>query len=472
MPHHDLVIIGSGSGNSLVTPDLEHLDIAIIEGGPVFGGTCLNVGCIPTKMFVLPADRARDAATSAHLGVRTRFDGADWPAIRDRIFGRIDPIAAAGEAYRRDGERTTLYRGHARLTGERRLVVDLPEGPVEVTADRVVIAAGAHPLIPTAIAESGVAVHTSDTIMRIDDLPQRLLVVGGGFVAAELAHVFASLGTRVTVAVRGEGMLTHLDEAIRTPFAQAAAAQWDVRTRTTVATLEQGEAIRVTFTDGTELEVDEVLVATGRAPSTEHLGCEAAGVDLHPDGRVVVDVHGRTSADGVWALGDVSSPYMLKHVANQEARVVAHNLAHPEDLRAFMHRAVPSAVFTHPQVATVGMTQSEARAAGHDVCVHVQDYGSTAYGWALDDTTSRCVLVGDASTGELLGAHLVGPEASTLIQPLIQAMSLGTPLAEVARGQYWIHPALTEVVENAVIGLLDLMPDTPPHITESTDTPG
>lgn len=245
-----------------------------------------------------------------------------------------------------------------------------------------------------------------------------------------------------------------------------------MRTRTTVATLEQGEAIRVTFTDGTELEVDEVLVATGRAPSTEHLGCEAAGVDLHPDGRVVVDVHGRTSADGVWALGDVSSPYMLKHVANQEARVVAHNLAHPEDLRAFMHRAVPSAVFTHPQVATVGMTQSEARAAGHDVCVHVQDYGSTAYGWALDDTTSRCVLVGDASTGELLGAHLVGPEASTLIQPLIQAMSLGTPLAEVARGQYWIHPALTEVVENAVIGLLDLMPDTPPHITESTDTPG
>ena len=219
------------------------------------------------------------------------------------------------------------------------------------------------------------------------------------------------------------------------------------------------------------MRADEVLVATGRAPSTPGLDCDRAGIEVGDDGSVVVDEFGRTSVEGVWALGDVSSPYMLKHVANHEARVVAHNLAHPEDLLPFDHDAVPAAVFSHPQIASVGLTSEQARAAGHDVCTHVQEYGSTAYGWAMEDTSSRCVLVGDRSTSSLLGAHLIGPEASVLIQPLIQAMALGTPLVDVARGQYWIHPALTEVVENALLGLLEHM-RVAETVTESTGTPG
>ena len=472
MPHHDLVIIGSGSGNSLVTPDLEHLDIAIVEGGDWFGGTCLNVGCIPTKMFVVPADRAHDAAHNDRLGIETRFEGADWPAIRDRVFGRIDPIAASGESYRRDGDRTTLYRGHARFVGPRTLSVSLAEGEVEVTADRVVIATGSHPTVPDVFAESDVTVHTSDTIMRLPELPGRLLVVGGGFIACEMAHVFAGYGSAVTLAIRGGQLLGGEDVVVRDVVTRSLGQRCDLRTAVTVTDLSQGEhGIDVRFSDGSEIVVDEVLVATGRVPSTERLGCDEGGIALRPDGRVVVDEHGRTSAEGVWALGDVSSPYMLKHVANHEARVVAHNLAHPDEMQVFNHRAVPSAVFTHPQVASVGMTADEARDAGHDVVVTVQEYGSTAYGWAMEDTESRCVLVGDRSTGDLLGAHIVGPQAATLIQPLVQAMSLDTSLDELARAQYWIHPALTEVVENAVLGLLGHM-SAPPEITESTQTPG
>ena len=414
MPHHDIVIIGSGSGNSLVTPELADADIAIIEGAPWFGGTCLNVGCIPTKMFVLPADRAIDAQTGERLGVRTRFDGADWPAIRDRVFGRIDPIAASGEAYRRDGEHTTLYRGHARFVGPRRLVVDLPEGAVEVTADQVVIAAGSHAFVPPEIAQSDVETHTSDTIMRLEELPERLLVVGGGYIALEMAHVFEAFGSAVTLAVRGEDLLREADDVVRAVVTAAARERYDVRT-----------GVSVTAT-----------------------------------------------AEGVWALGDVSSPYMLKHVANHEARVVAHNLAHPEDLHCFIHDAVPYAVFTHPQVASVGMTTQEARDAGHDVVVKVQEYGSTAYGWALEDRTSRCVLVGDRRTGALLGGHVVGPQASSLIQPVVQTLALGSSLLDLARGQYWIHPALTEVVENAALGLLETMQTEDPESIASAQTPG
>ncbi|GAA1249707.1 mycothione reductase [Janibacter melonis] len=473
MPHHDIVIIGSGSGNSLVTPELADADIAIIEGAPWFGGTCLNVGCIPTKMFVLPADRAIDAQTGERLGVRTRFDGADWPAIRDRVFGRIDPIAAAGEAYRRDGERTTLYRGHARFVGPRRLVVDLPEGAVEVTADQVVIAAGSHAFVPPEIAQSDVETHTSDTIMRLEELPERLLVVGGGYIALEMAHVFEAFGSAVTLAVRGEDLLREADDVVRAVVTAAARERYDVRTGVSVTALRrEDDGIHATLTDGAEVVVDEVLVATGRRPSTDDLGVELAGVDLRQDGRVVVDEHGRTTAEGVWALGDVSSPYMLKHVANHEARVVAHNLAHPEDLHCFIHDAVPYAVFTHPQVASVGMTTQEARDAGHDVVVKVQEYGSTAYGWALEDRTSRCVLVGDRRTGALLGGHVVGPQASSLIQPVVQTLALGSSLLDLARGQYWIHPALTEVVENAALGLLETMQTEDPESIASAQTPG
>lgn len=455
----DIAVIGSGSGNSLVTEELRDRRFAIIEGGDVFGGTCLNVGCIPTKMYVRVAEIATTVRESAPLGVDATLDRVRFADVRDRVFGRIDPIAAAGEDYRRDGEQIELLRGHARFTGPRTLEVDLHAGGTQqVRADQVVIAAGSQAIIPahlSAAAErEGITLHTSDTVMRLPELPARMLVVGGGYIAAEMAHTFSAFGTRVTVANRGPKLLRHLDEELVTAFNDRAREQWDVRTDVTVTDLRRGVGgVTATLADGSEVVVDVVLVATGRRPSTEGLGLDAADVALREDGRVAVDAHGRTTADGVWALGDVSSPFQLKHVANQEARVVAHNLAHPEELRSFAHDVVPAAVFTHPQIATVGLTEAEARAAGHDVTAYTQRYGDTAYGWALEDTTSLCKVVADRLSGRLLGGHLIGPEASTLIQPIIQAMSADQPVAEVAGGQYWIHPALTEVVENALLGL-------------------
>jgi mycothione reductase len=205
---------------------------------------------------------------------------------------------------------------------------------------------------------------------------------------------------------------------------------------------------------------DRLLVATGRRPNTDRLGLEAAGVELTEDGRVVVDEFQRTTAPGVWALGDASSADQLKHVANQDARIVAHNLRHPDALRVSNHEHIPSAVFSEPQLATVGLTETQAREQGLDVATATQTYGSTAYGWAMEDTTSVIKLVAERGTGRLLGAHLMGPQASNLIQPLTQAMVFGQRVDELARAQYWIHPALIEVVENALLQL-DLQPSTP-----------
>jgi mycothione reductase len=454
--HHDLVVIGTGSGNSIVDHRFAHLDVAIVEHG-VFGGTCLNVGCIPTKMYVHPADVARQIRRAARFGIDATFDAVRWTDIRDRIFGRIDPISAGGRDYRMHrSPNVTVYEGHARFTGPRQFDVERTDGSGtdSISADQVVIAAGGRPVIPEAVADAGVHFETSDTVMRIDELPARLVIIGAGYIAAEFAHVFSALGSRVSVLARGERMLRHLDETLSERYTGLAAERWDLHLGARILGVRGAPgAVAVELADGDVVEGDVLLVATGRMPNGDRLDLEKGGVPTHDDGRVVVDDQQRTAAEGVFALGDVSSPYQLKHVANHEARVVAHNLLHPDAPKRTDHRYVPSAVFTEPQIATVGRTEEQCRDEGLDYTVKIQDYADIAYGWALEDTTGICKVLADRRTGQLLGAHIMGPHASTVIQPLIQAMSFGLGAREMATGQYWIHPAVPEVVENALLGL-------------------
>lgn len=252
-------------------------------------------------------------------------------------------------------------------------------------------------------------------------------------------------------------------------FTEAAAQQWRLETGHQLHSMTPSSenAFRVKTqgqhdADGIDEDFDLVLIAIGRAASSEGLDVKAAQFDTGSSGILLVDEFQRvlsagTAVPGVWALGDIANDYQLKHVANHEARIVAHNAAHPDDLRAANHHAVPEAVFSHPQIASVGMTSAEAAAhaaeTGAVVVEYVQEFGGTAYGWAMEDTTSVVKVIAEKDSRRLLGAHIIGPEASMLIQPLIQAMSFGTDLTEFTRGQYWIHPALSEVVENAVLGL-------------------
>lgn len=458
MEHYDLTIIGTGSGNSVLDHRYDGLKVAICEQG-MFGGTCLNVGCIPTKMFVYAADVAQTVRHSATYGVDAHIDGVRWPDIVDRVFGRIDPIAAGGEEYRRGLPNVTVYASHTRFgptLSDGTYTLRTSDGD-EFTSDRVVIAAGSRSWILPTITKSGVRYYTSDDIMRIPALPEHLVIIGGGFISVEFAHVFSALGSKVTIVLRGDRLLKRCDEEICRRFGTVVSKKWTVRTHENVVDAWQdGSGVALEFDDGETLTADALLVATGRVPNGDQLDVQLAVVTLDDDGYVVVDEYQRTSARGIFALGDVSSHHQLKHVANHEARTVKENLLRDWDgeLVASDHRFIPAAVFTDPQVAMVGMTEADARAAGFDVVVKVQDYGDTAYGWAMEDTTGIVKLIGERGTGRILGAHLMGHQASSLIQPLIQAMSFGQTAQEVARGQYWIHPALPEVVENALLGLV------------------
>jgi mycothione reductase len=458
LPHYDLCVIGSGSGNSLLDERFDDLKVALVDKGinGAFGGTCLNVGCIPTKMFVRPADLAHMHDDAARVDVQLPAGKADWRIIRDRIFGRIDAISSSGKQWRIQHRNVTLLEGKARFTGEKTLGV----AGGKLTADRFVIAAGSRPRPLSAEVPEGISVHTSDTIMRLPRLPKSLVILGGGFVAAEFAHIFSALGTRVAVINRSGVLLRQEDEDISRRFTQLMSKRVWVRLNQQLVRLEPDEADEILVVtadaEGVEYEygTEVVLNATGRIPNGDTLNLAAAGVELDPfTGLIRVDEHQRTTADGIFALGDVCAPAQLKHVANHEMRVVQHNLLHPDELVTSNHNAIPHAVFSHPQIASVGATEQQLRAQGRRYVKTVQDYGSVAYGWAMEDQHSFCKLLADPESGRLLGAHIIGEQAASLIQPLIQAMSFDLGIRDMARGQYWIHPALTEVVENALLSL-------------------
>ncbi|WP_044492836.1 mycothione reductase [Nesterenkonia massiliensis] len=484
----DLAIIGSGSGNSLITPFWDDKQVVLADKGigatGAFGGTCLNVGCIPTKMYVRPSALSRVPQEAAQVGVTIGAAVADWPAIRDRIFARIDAVSEGGREYRENLDNVTLLSEMVTLTGPKTFRTQPGGSDTEVQADQLVIAAGSRPILPDIPGMDLPQIHTSETIMRLEDLPGRVLIVGGGYIACEFAGIFSGLGSDVVQINRSQGLMTRLDDDISDAYSAEAEKNWSVRYQRTLAAVEpleqsssgQGEGAEgvrahLVTSDGRaeELEVDIILVAIGRKPNSDLVGAAEAGLDLHSDGRIAVDEYQRVLSggqpvEGLYALGDICSEAMLKHVANHEARVVAHNLENPNNLRPVRHYAIPSAIFSYPEIAQVGLTEAQADEAigAENVTTKTQKYGDTAYGWAMEDSYGIFKVIADKRSGEILGAHAMGYQSSNLIQPIIHAMSFGQDAYTVARGQYWIHPALMEVTENALLGLDVPVPENAP----------
>ncbi|WP_407835366.1 mycothione reductase [Streptomyces sp. DSM 116496] len=453
MRHHDLVVIGAGSGNAVIDDSFADLDVAIVEER-WFGGTCLNAGCVPSKMLAHTAHVARTVREAGTFDVDAELRAVRWREARDRVFGRLDAERDRGRRGRMDEDWVTVYEGRARFTGPRTLRIDRAEGAVDVSAGQIVVAAGSRPLVPGPVAGAGLPYETSDTVMRIDAPPRRLAVLGGGYIAAELAEVFAAAGSSVVIVEKEERLLGPQDETVAERFTELVRSRYDLRLgrEVTAVSGRPGELL-LTLDDGSTIEADMLLVAVGRVPNSDRLHLEAAGIATHDDGRVLVDAHQRTTVEGVFALGDICSPVPLKHVANREAEVVAHNLRNPDHLIAADHDLVPAAVFTEPQIASVGATEQDCRDRGLDYRVGTAGYGDIAYGWAMEDTTGFCKVLAEPGTGRILGAHLMGAQASVLIQPLVLAATLGIDAVTLAKSPYWIHPALTEVVENALLDL-------------------
>ncbi len=449
--HYDLVVIGAGSGNMVFGPEFDGWTMAVVESDR-FGGTCLNRGCIPSKMFVVTADLVQSVRHAARLGVDAEVRGVDWPAVRDRVFGRIDPIHEQAVGYRRRSG-VDVFQAPARFVGPKTIDVD----GEAIRADQIVVAAGSRPILPPIAGITEVPVHTSDTIMRLDELPRSMLIIGGGFIAAELGHVFEAFGVEVAIVQRGDRLLTAEDREVADAFTENVADRFDLHLGSEVVALARdGDGVRATVRGphGEQgLRVDLVLVAAGRRPNTDLLDVAAGGLEVDDHGHLVTDRAHRTTVPGVWAMGDVANHFQLKHLANAEMRTVRHNLLGGDTVAHTATNLVPHAVFADPQIAAVGLTEQQAVDEGVPHVVARRRYADTAYGWALEDTTGFVKLLADPQRRVLLGAHIMGPQAATLLQPLLQAMTLGQTIEQLARDVLYVHPALTEVLEQALLEL-------------------
>ncbi len=447
MQKYDLIIIGTGSGNTIITPEFDELEIAIIEKG-TFGGACLNRGCIPSKMLIYAADVLTEIAESKRLGISTVIPTINWTEIQSRIFGRIDPIANGGEEYRKTLPNVTVYKGEASFDTNHTIRVN---GEI-IYGEQIVVATGASPVVPVIAGLDSIDFHTSDSIMRIEELPKHLAIVGGGYIAAELAHVFSAFGSQVTMIVRGNSLLSQEDTSIQARFVETFSKRVNIRFGSRIKEVRgTGEVIvcEIEDTERSTLEVDALLIATGRIPDLEILNIKATDIETE-DGYIITDDFMRTSVSHIWALGDVTNPNQLKHVANAEAKIVSHNIVN-SNLKKIDLDPIPHAIFSNPQIASVGHTQQFLDRNKMDYVMVTEEFSNVAYGWAMEDTTGFCKIIADPSSGRLLGAHIIGPQASILIHQLIQGMKFNQTVSDLAQGFLYVHPALSEVVENALI---------------------
>ena len=444
----DIIVIGAGSGLEVsASASARGLRVAVVDEGP-FGGTCLNRGCIPSKMLIHCADVAETVRRAGSFGIDAELRGVDWDFIVSRASRSVDADAAAIEQGNREDANTTVFRAPCRFVGDKTIDV----GGDRIRAETIVIAAGTRPAVPDIAGLDEVPYITSDQALRLPAQPRRLIIAGGGFVAAELAHFFGALGTEVTIVQRGARMLQAEDEEISQRFTEVYGRRFALHLNSTIASVARsGDALTATLRRDREeqrIEADALLLATGRRPNTDTLDVGASGVAVDARGFVTTDEFLETNVPGIWALGDIVGRYLLKHSANLEAGYVAYNIFHAAEKLAVDYHAMPHAVFASPQVASVGLTERAAVAAGRSFDVGRYDYENTAYGSSIEDKDGFVKAIADRDSGEILGCHIIGTDASTLIQEAANAMRMRLT-SDAIGGAIYVHPALPEVVQRA-----------------------
>ena len=445
----DLLVVGGGTANKVAAYAAEQgLDTALVEPGPL-GGTCLNRGCNPTKMLIQYAEAANAVREADAFGVDAELHGVDFAGAVETVNAELGAIAdGMHDSYESEPD-LTLVEEYVEFVGDRTLVDD--DG-TEYSADRVVVAAGSRPLVPPIDGIDGVDYVTSDEAIRLPALPDELVVLGGGYIAVELGYFFEAMGSAVTIVEMMDGLVPVEDDAVGEALTGIASERHEVHTGYRATHAEQADG-RVALTAESEagdeltVEGDELLVAAGRRPNTDTLAVEAGGIETDDRGFVVTDDQLRTSADGVWAMGDVADNGMFKHTGDYEAGIAKRNVVDGEAVAADF-TAVPHAIFTEPQAAAVGANEGDLQEAGRDYVVGRVDFADTAIGRAQAVDEGFVKVLADPESRAILGCHVVAPEAASMIHEVSTAMRAGLDADDVA-GAIHAHPSLPRVLEAA-----------------------
>jgi dihydrolipoamide dehydrogenase len=450
---YDVVIIGAGPGGYVAAIRAGQLgaSVAVVESTYI-GGVCLNVGCIPSKALLRSAEVYETLQNAKQFGIKV--DGTiapDWPAIQKRK-GQIVKRLTTGVGGLLKKAKATVYEGRGRLVDAHTVEVEGQDGAQRIGAGKVILATGARPVYLPLPGFDLPGVLDSTGALALETLPEQLLIVGGGVIGCEFAGIFAAFGVKVTVVEMLDRLLPMMDAEISAEIAKALKKQKVtsyVNSRANAITA-QGAALRVAVTtpDGDEtFEVDKVLVSVGRRANVEDLGLEAVGVKV--DRGIVVDERMQTNVPGIYAIGDVTGKWWLAHVASEQGVVAAENAC--GHAARMDYKSVPSCVFTHPEVASVGLTEEQAREQGYDVLVGKFPFMANGKALTYGERVGFVKLISETKYGEVLGLHIVGPHASDLVLEGGLAISMEATLDEIIATIH-AHPTLGEAIHEAALG--------------------
>jgi len=451
MEKFDVLVIGAGSGMIVASNAVASgLKTAVVESGPM-GGTCVNRGCIPSKMLIYPADVVAIIQEAESINVNATINSIDFEKIMKRMRSFVtDDSQRQAEAVEATPNLTWF-----KDVGEFISNYTMKVGDHVIKADRIFIVSGARPGIPPIKGIDNVDYLTSDTVLELKKPPKSMVIIGGGYIAAEYGHFFSGIGSDVTIVQRNVRLLPEEEPEISELLKEEMEKRMKIFTNYDAIEVKEKNGFKTVRARNREngnlkeFSAEALLIAAGRFPNSDLLKPEKTGVELDESGYVKVNEYLETQKKNVWAFGDAIGKQMFKHVANYEAEIAWHNAVHEHKVKVD-YSAAPHAVFTHPQIASVGLKEAEAKQKGYKILVGKAYYKDTALGVAMGEPKGFVKVVVEERTGKILGGHIIGPFASILIQEIINAMVSGDKtFLPIIRGMH-IHPAMPEVVQNAL----------------------
>jgi dihydrolipoamide dehydrogenase len=452
MKEYDVIVVGSGAGAAIVDGALsQNMKVALVDRGPL-GGTCLNVGCIPSKMLIFPADRIVEIQEAKKLGVHAEIKHIDFQAImkRTRIY-----VSGTESRIRERVQNTPgldFYGSKGHFVEDYTMDVD----GEKIKGKKIYLVSGARPLIPPVKGMEDIDYLTNDNVFSLEKKPESMIIIGGGYIAVEFAHFFSAMGTKVTILQRGKRLVKDEEPEICDLLKEKMQARMAVHTNMeAIEVKKENRSFKVFAQDKKtaqlqEFDAEKILIAAGRISNADLLKVGKTGVKTDKRGYIKIDEYFKTSKKNIWAFGDALGKKMFRHAANKEADVVWHNSMHGGDEK-FDFLTIPHAVFTYPPIASVGMGEAEAKKT-YDVMVGKSVYSEVAKGMAMMDDQSFAKAIIEKETWRILGFHIIGPYASILIQEVVDAMSTSGTVMPIVSGMR-IHPALPEIIYDTLRNL-------------------
>ena len=452
MQTFDLIVIGAGSGLNISSAAAERgMKVAVVEKGPM-GGTCLNRGCIPSKIMIHSADVAETIKKSNLFGIKSKISSIDFRKITSRASNLVDKEAKEIEEAIIEDKNTTLFKTGAKFVSYK----TLKAGKEIIKGEKVIIAAGTRPLTPKIEGLEDSGYITSDEALRLAKQPKTLIIIGGGYIAAELAHFYGALGTKISIVQRARFLVPNEDEEIAMRFTEIFKRKYSVLTEFNAAKIskKKGKFIVIAESKKAKKKIvsDALLVATGRIPNTDILDVKKTNVETDENGFIKTNGYLETTAKNIWALGDIVGRFLFKHSANLEAEYVYDNAILNKKAKVD-YTAMPHAVFSSTQIAGVGLREQDLRQKGIEQGIgHATGkyrFINSGMGIALQDNEGFVKIFADRKTKKILGCHILGSEASNLIHEVIVTMKAGLTTDSIQNAVH-IHPALSEAVQRAV----------------------